>query len=228
VDFRNKGVNVKIDDQHQFALIPIGPEEMDVMIFKGGDTPDSGWISDGYKHHIEAPFIKYGKRANAPAGFYTLLYAYDADQNIKIAGRQLRVDSQGAPLLINEVSALEISFEQETHYFVLLYKECKDIQFENMTFSGSLLFLRKHEDHIREIVLHNATLLKMDDCTLFQSDAPVEGFYLQMQGQSAHISCSGNFTFRTQFPQIEEMFVNERKVFLKREDDTMIVNTSRV
>ena len=228
VDFSNKGVNVKIDEHHQFALIPVGSEEMDVMIFKGGDTPDSGWISDGYKHHIEAPFIKYGKRASVPTGFYTLLYAYDPEQSFKITGRQLRVSSQGTPLLLHEVLALEISFEQETHYFVLLYKDCQDMQFENMTFNGSLLFVRKQGDHILEIILHHATLLKMDECTLFQSDTPVEGFYLRVHGQEVHVSCSGNFTFRTQFPQIEEMFVNERKIFLKREDDTMVVNTSRV
>jgi hypothetical protein len=208
--------------------MPIGPDEMDVMIFTGGDTPDSGWLSTGYKHRVEAPFIKYGKRARVPMCFHTLLCAYNAEKALSISGRHLRVFSQETPLLSDEVSAIELSMEYETHYFVLLYKNHQQIQFENITFSGTLLFMRKQEEEIVELILHDATLLTMGDCVIFQSDAPVEGLVLEISDDSLNVLCSGSHTFRTQLPQIKHVFVNERKAFLKQEDNMLVVSTSRI
>lgn len=228
VDFVNKGVNIQVDQHHHFTLMPIGPDEMDVMIFTGGDTPDSGWLSTGYKHRVEAPFIKYGKRARVPICFHTLLCAYNAEKALSISGRHLRVFSQETPLLSDEVSAIELSMQYETHYFVLLYKNRQQIQFENITFSGTLLFMRKQEEEILELILHNATLLTMGDRVIFQSDAPVEGLVLEVSDDSLNVLCSGSHTFRTQLPQIKQVFVNERKAFLKQEDDMLFISTSRI
>jgi len=228
VDFVNKGVNIQIDQHRHFTLMPISPEDMDVMIFTGGDSPDSGWISDGYKYKVEAPFIKYGKRARVPVYFHTLLCAYNSEKALNISGRQLHVFSQDAPLLSDEVSALEISIEYQTHYLVLLHKKRQQIQFDNITFSGKLFFMRKQDGEILELILHDATLLTMGDLVIFQSDTPVEGFTLQVSDDSLHVLCSGSYTFRTQLPQINHVFVNERKAFLKQKDDMTLVSTSRV
>lgn len=228
VDFANKGVNVKIDKYRNFALVPIGSDDMDVMIFNGGDTPDSGWISDGYKHQSKAPLIKYGRQARVPTGFYTLLYAYKAEELLKVSGEHLRVFSQEVPLLLDEVSAMKLTVGHETHYVVLVYKRSGNVQFEDITFCGSLLFLRKQEERVLEIILHDATFLKMGDCLLFQSETPVEGFSLQVLGEEARVSCLGTYTFRTRLPQIQDVFVNERKISFRREDDTIVATTSRI
>lgn len=229
VDFVNKGVNIQVDQHYHFTLMPIGPDGMDVMIFTGGDTPDSGWISTGYKHKMEAPFIKYGKRARVPVCFHTLLCAYNSEKALEISGRHLRAFSQdNTPLLSDEVSVIELSLEYETHYFVLSYKKPQQIQFENVLFSGTLLFMRKQEEMILEVVLHNATLLTMGGLVIFQSDTPVEGLVLEVSDESLHILCPGNYTFRTQLPQIKQVFINDRRAFLKQEDDMFFVSTLRI
>lgn len=228
VDFSNKGVNAKVDEQHCLALLPIGTEDMDVMIFTGGDTPDSGWISDGYKHRVEAPFIKYGKQTQTPATFSTLLYTYEAEQMKKIATRHLHVSAQNASLLSDEAVAVEISVGDETHYFALRYKDGPAIQFENLTFQGALLFLRKQGEQALEFHLHNATLVKIGEQTLFESEIPVEGFSLRIADDTIHVSCAGNYTFRMQLPQIKHVLVNERRAFLKQQNDLITITTSRI
>ena len=230
VDFVNKGVNIQVDQSRRFTLMPVSPDEMDVMIFTGGDSPDSGWMSDGYKHRVEAPFIKYGKRTRVPACFHTLLYAYDAETVVPISGRHLHVFAQGVPLLADDVSAIEIALEHEheTQYFAVLYKAHPQIQFDNLTFSGQLLFMRKSGEDILEIILHNATFLSMEDVVLFQSDTPVEGLTLKISEGILVVLCAGNYTFRMQLPQIQQIFVNERKAFLKYDQEMILVSTSRV
>jgi hypothetical protein len=228
VDFSKKGVNVKVDDRHYFALLPVGTEDMDVMIFTGGDTPDSGWMSDGYKHRVEAPFIKYGKQTQAPASFITLLSAYEADQMVKIEGRQLRPSLQGAPLLSHEAVAVELKYGAETHYFALRYKECATFQFENMSFNGAFMFLRQTADGQMELHLHRTTLLKIDDLTVFESETPVDGFTLRLAEDTLHVLCTGNYTFRTQLPDIKNLMVNERKGFLKQQNGVSTITTSRI
>ena len=228
VDFVNKGVNIRIDPHRRFALMPVNPEEMDVMIFTGGDTPDSGWMSDGYKHKHEAPYIKYGKRTSVPTSFHTLLYAYAAENGLPITGHHLHVFAQGVPLLCDEASALEISTGPETHYFTLLYKDHPQVQFHDMIFSGQFLFLRKRGDAITEIMLHHATFLALGETVLFQSDAPVEGLTLQLADGTLTVLCAGNYTFQMQLPGIKQLFVNDRKAFLKYDHDRIRVSTSRV
>jgi hypothetical protein len=229
VDFSNKRVDIRTDQHHHFTLMPISPKEMDVAIFTGGESPDSGWISNGYKQSIEASFIRYGKQTLAPVSFHTLLYAYHSENTLSFSGRNLQVLSQNTPLLAHEVSALEISCEQETHYFVFLYdQKHHDIELEHFTFNGTLFFLRRQGSVIQEILLYNATLLTMDDITLFQSDTPVEHLALQVEDQSLYITCSGNYTFRVQFPEILQIFVNKRKAFLKYDQEMIFVSTTRV
>lgn len=229
VDFAHKGVNVRLDSRRCFSLIPIVRDDLDVMIFTGGDTPDSGWISDGYKHRRQAPFIKYTKQARVPTGFYTLLYAYNADELYQIGGRQLRVSSdQGTPLLSEEVSAVEVSFTHETHQFILMHKSLQPIQFENVHFRGEMLFVRKAGERLLEVLLHNTTFLKIGDCIVFQCETPVEGFCIRIVDDVVHVSCSGTYTFRTQLSPIQELLVNDRRVFLKPDGDMVVVTTSRV
>ena len=229
-DFAHKGVNAKLDDNRCFTMVPIVRDELDVMIFTGGDTPDSGWISDGYKHRIPAPFIKYTKQARVPTGFYTLLHAYNAETPHAIKGRQLRVtSSEGTPLLCEEVSAVEVSLPDETHQFILMHKALQPIEFENVHFHGEMLFVRQSEDHILEAFLHNTTYLKIGKCVVFQcDDTPVEGFCMRIVDDVVHVTCRGTYTFRTQLSPIRELLVNERKVLVKPEGDMVIITTSRV
>jgi hypothetical protein len=228
VDFTNKRVNIEIDRYRHFTLMPLNPHEMDVMIFTGGDSPDSGWISDGYKYKVEAPYIKYGKRVRVPTCFHTLLYAYDAENPINISGRHPHVFSQDTSLLSDEVSVIEIAIEQETHYFVLMYKKYHQIHFDNITFSGELFFLRKQGDEALELILHNATLLTMEDMILFQSESPVDSLFLRLSGDSLHVLCSGSYSFQMQLPQVNQVFVNTRRSFFKRNQDMIFISTSRV
>jgi hypothetical protein len=229
VDFANKGVSIKRSDNRRFTLAPIITDDLEVAIFTGGDTPDSGWISDGYKHHVKAPLMKYEKRARVPTSFYTLLYAYNSEQPYQIEGRQLHVFSgEGAPLLSEEVSAVDMTIGQETHQFVLIHKPVQHVRFDQVTFCGQILFLRKMGGRLLEVVLHQTTFLKIGDCVIFQCDIPVDGFSLRMHDDVVHVACSGTYTFRTQLSPLKEMFVNDRKVFLKPEGDMIVITTSRV
>ncbi len=229
VDFMNKRVDIETKHKHHFMLMPINLSELDVTIFTGGEQPESGWISKGYKKKIAASFIKYGKKAIAPTCFHTLLYAYTDENVLKLSGHPLQVFSQhGAPLLSHEVSAVKIFGDHEMHYFVHLYQEHPHITFNNITFNGSLLFLRTQKGVIMEIILHNATLLVMNEQTLFKSETPVEQLTLRVNDDLLYVLCSGNYTFHMQLPKIQEVFVNNRKAFLKREREMIVVSTLRV
>ncbi len=230
VDFMNKRVDIETKAQHHFMLMPLNLHDLDVTIFTGGENPESGWISGGYKKKVAASFIKYGKQAIAPTAFHTLLYAYKEQHPLNLKGRSLQAFSQrGEPLLSHEVSALEISGEEETQYFILLYHKQQFITLNNMTFNGTLLFLRTQKEQVMEIILHNATLFKMDETTLFHSETPVEHVTLRLTEHTLYVICSGNYTFQTQLPQIQEVIVNGRRAFLKREQDDMInISTLRV
>lgn len=229
VDFTNKRVDIQTKHHHHFTLMPINPHEMDVTIFTGGDSPDSGWISKGYKKKTEASFIKYGKQAIAPTSFHTLLLAYVDEDIINLSGQCLQAFSQnGEPLLSHEVSAVEISGQHETHYFALLYQDRQCIRVGKITFDGTLFFLRIQEDTVLEIILHNATLLTIDEKVLFQSETPVEHLTLQLEGDTLHVICTGNHTFRMQLPHIRQVFVNQRRAFLKHEHNMILVSTMRV
>jgi hypothetical protein len=161
--------------------------------------------------------------------FYTLLHAYNADDPHQIEGRQLRVSSEeGMPLLSEEISAVEVSFEHETHQFVLMHRSPQPIHFENAHFSGEMLFVRKTEERLLEVFLHNATFLQIEDCVIFQCKTPVEGFCIRIFDEVVHVSCAGTYTFQTQLSPIQELLVNERKVFLKPEGNMLVVSTSRV
>ncbi len=225
----NKRVDIETKHKHHFMLMPINLSELDVTIFTGGEQPESGWISKGYKKKIAASFIKYGKKAIAPTCFHTLLYAYTDENVLKLSGHPLQVFSQhGAPLLSHEVSAVKIFGDHEMHYFVHLYQEHPHITFNNITFNGSLLFLRTQKGVIMEIILHNATLLVMNEQTLFKSETPVEQLTLRVNDDLLYVLCSGNYTFHMQLPKIQEVFVNNRKAFLKREREMIVVSTLRV
>ena len=230
IDFTNKCVNIQTNQTQHFLLMPFHPHEMDVSIFTGGEDPDSGWISRGYKKATEASFIKYGKQAMAPASFHTLFYAYHNDQAIKLSGRYLQALSQDKLLLSHEISALEISGDQETHYFAYLYESKYDVVEidERILFSGRLFFLREQGHHILEIILYEATLLTIDDVTYFESKTPVESLTLQIEPDTLYVTCSGNYTFQMQQPEINQVFVNKRKTFLKHDGDMILVSTSRI
>ncbi len=229
VDFTNKRVDIETGRHHHLTLMPINPHEMDVTIFTGGETPDSGWISEGYKKKTEASFIKYGKQAIAPVSFHTLLLAYTQENPLNLSGRCLQASLQNdEPLLSHEVSAVQILAEDETHYFALLYQDYQLIKLDNISFSGTLFFLRTRPETVLEIILHNATLLTMNGKILFQSEKPVEHLTLRLEDDSLYAFCSGNHTFRMQLPHIRQVFVNQRKAFLKHEDDMIFVSTMRV
>jgi hypothetical protein len=200
-----------------------------VSIFTGGDTPDSGWISDGYKARIGAPFIKYGKQAMAPTTFHTLLCAYSSETPLSFSGRQLQVLAHDTPLLAHEVSALEVSHEQETHYFISLHEpRSGNIRAEQITFNGMLCFLKYEGDTLREAILYNATLLMMQEQVLFRSETPVEHITLVFDGKTLHVKCLGNYSFEMQCPEITEVLVNKRKAFVKHVEDLILVSTSRI
>ncbi len=230
VDFMNKRVNFQIEQTRHFTVMPVHSGEMDMTIFTGGDTPDSGWISDGYRYKMEAPFIKYGKQAIAPTSFHTLLFTYNAEQLVDIAGRHPHVSSQERTLLSDEVSAIELTIGAERHYFVFLYKPFEEIHFDAITFSGTFFFMRQQQQtgELLELILHNATLLAHEETVLFKSDTPVEELVLQLSDDTLHVSCSGNSTFRMQLPHITQVFVNSRKAFLKYEHDMLLISTLRV
>lgn len=231
VDFSNKRVDIRTDEHHRFTLMPFHPQEMDVAIFTGGETPDSGWISEGYRSPAAASFIKYGKRTLTPTCFHSLLYAYYGEEAIPISGRYLQVSSQEKLLLCHEISALEIAFEEEIHNFVYLYEPTKYqvIEIESqITFSGTLLFLRIQQEHVREIILSHATFLRIDGRTFFASDTPVESVTLQFEGEALHVLCSENYTFRIQSAEITDVFVNNRPIRLKHQDDFLVISTTRI
>lgn len=231
VDFTNKCVDIRTSEHRRFTLMPFHPQEMDVSIFTGGETADSGWISQGYKDAAAASFIKYGKRTIAPASFHTLLYAYYGEEALRVSGRYLQAYSQKKLLLCHEISALEISCNQETHYFAFLYEPTKYpiVEIEpHITFSGSLMFLRKQEEHIRELILCHATLLAINGQSLFVAETPVESVTLQFEGETLHVICSDNYIFRTQSPGITEVFVNNRPIRIKYEHDSLLISTTRI
>lgn len=229
VDFMNKSVDVQTAQNHHFLIMPLNPHEMDVSIFTGGETPDSGWMSDGYRREISAPLIKYGKRTIAPTSFHTLLYAYISENSLNISGRVPQVySSTNEPLLCDEVSAIEISTPTETHYFALVYKNSSSIRFANITFSGKLFFLRKQEGEIVDIRLYKATLLIVENITLFQSETEIENLTLTLQGNTLLITSPENCTFRMQLPHITEVLVNNRKALLRRDDAMLLISTARV
>ncbi|GAK59043.1 heparinase II/III family protein [Candidatus Vecturithrix granuli] len=231
VDFSNKCVDIRTSEHRRFTLMPFHPQEMDVSIFTGGETADSGWISQGYKDAVAASFIKYGKCTIAPASFHTLMYAYYGEEVLRVSGRYLQAYCEEKLLLCHEISALEISFEQETHYFAFLYEPSKYpvVEIEpQITFSGTLMFLRKQKEHIRELILYNATVLTINDRLLFASDTPVESITLQFEGKALHVICSDNYIFRTQAAEITEVFVNNRPIRIKHEHDSLLISTTRI
>ena len=229
VDFMNKCVDIQLSQDRHFVLMPLNPTELDVAISTGGESPDSGWISGGYKNKIQASVIKYGKHTSAPTSFHTLLYAYQHEQTLPITGRSLPVFFESTPLLSHEVSALEISIQQETHFFVFQYDpKYQQIQFETITFRGALLFLKTQHDDILEINLDRATFLQFGTRVLFQAETPVETMTLQIQGSTLHVQCVGHHTFRMGLPMITEVFVNHRKAFLRHENDGIRVSTARI
>lgn len=229
VDFTNKCVNISPEAQRHFTLMPFNPKELDVAILTGGESPDSGWISDGYRTQIEAPVIRYGKQTLAPAAFHTFLYAYSRDTPIRFAGRHLQAQYQGQPMLSHEVSALEISSDNGTDYFILTHQPTPEpIHLEHLMFRGKCCFLKLQNEVIREIILVDADLLVMHNRTLFQSSARVECLTLAFDGDNVTASSTGNATFSMQFPNIAEVLVNHRKTHIRREGDMVIVSTARV
>ncbi len=229
VDFTNKCVNIALEAQRHFTLMPFNPKELDVAILTGGESPDSGWISDGYRTQIEAPVIRYGKQTMAPAAFHTLLCAYSRDTPLRFAGRHLQAQYQGQPLLSHEVSALEISSDDGTDYFILTYQpKPEPIHLEHLLFRGKFCFLKLQKDAIREMILVDADLLVMNNRTLFQSPARVEHLTLSFQGNEVSASSTGNATFSMQFPEITDVLVNNRKTLIRREGDMVLVSTSRI
>lgn len=229
VDFSNKCVKVQLNQGRHFAVMPVNSRELDIAIFTGGETPDSGWLSGGYKKPIESPFIKYGKRAMAPTAFHTLICCYSHETPLDFSGRQLQVLVQDTPLLSDEVSALELSTGEETQYFVLLHQPRNEqIQIEHMTFQGTLFFLQQQGNTIVELTLCNATLLMMDGRILFQAATPIEHLALKFEDDTLHVTCLESYTFQVQFPGITQVFINKRKTSLKHEDDMLVVSTARV
>ena len=229
VDFTNKCVKVKLNDAEHFILMPFNAHELDVSIFTGGESPDSGWISQGYRQQVESPFIRYGKKTIAPSSFHTLIHSYFHDEARAFSGRLLQAEVSGSPLLSHEVSALEISHERETHYFTLVHDmKYERIQIEHMTFSGRLFFLRKEGDAFRELLLFKCSLLKVDDKVLFQSKTPVEYLALRFDGESLYADCEENYTFQMEYPEISQVFVNNRQASLQYEEQMRIISTARI
>ncbi|MBD3307973.1 hypothetical protein GF339_16165 [candidate division KSB3 bacterium] len=230
VDFTKKRVDIQTEDSQHFLLMPLTPSEMDVSIFTGGESPDSGWISRGYKQPVKSSFIKYGKHGIAPASFHTLLYAYTAQDVLQLSGRCVQaLSADDEPLLANEVSALEISSGIETHYFILAYQPHQRLKIDDFLFSGTLCFLRIWQGQVVEIMLYKATLLMLDETVLFEADLPVETLALQVDGTSLYVNCSESYLFRTDLPQITEVFVNKRKSFVKRNaQGKLVISTSKV
>jgi hypothetical protein len=229
VDFTNKCVNVRLSDNEHFILMPFNAHELDVSIFTGGETPDSGWISKAYKQQIEAPFIRYGKKTIAPGSFHTLIHTYSHDEPRAFSGRLLPVEANNSSLLSHEVSALEISHEKETHYFTLVHDmKYELVQIEDMTFSGRLFFLRVEGDKIRELLLFKSSLLKADGKVLFRSETPVEYLALRFDGDILYADCEENYTFQMDYPEISQVFVNSRQASLQYEENMHIISTARI
>ena len=229
IDFSNKCVNVKLENSEHFILMPFNAHELDVSIFTGGESPDSGWSSEGYKLPVEAPFIRYGKKKSAPGSFHTLIHTYSHDEPRAFSGRLLPVESHNGSLLAHEVSALEVSHEEETHYFTLVHDmNYETVQIEDMTFSGRLFFLRMEGDKIREVLLFKSSLLKAEEKILFQSETPVDYLALRFDGETLHAECEGNYTFQTNYPEISQVFVNNRQASMQYEENMRIISTSRI
>lgn len=230
VDFTNKCVNISMEANHHFTLMPFHPKELDVEILTGGKSPDSGWISDGYRTQIEAPVIRYGKQTSAPAAFNTLLCAYSRETPLRFAGRQLQAQYQGQPMLSHEVAALEVSSEECTDYFILTHQsKSEPLHLEHLMFRGKFCFLRLQKSAVQEIILIDADLLVMNDRTLFQSPARIERLTLSFHDKNVSASSTGgNTTFSMQFPDIADVLVNNRKTLVKRDGDMVIISTSRI
>ncbi|MCP4402932.1 MAG: hypothetical protein GY801_37220 [bacterium] len=229
VDFTNKCVNAKLGDNEHFILMPFNAHELDVSIFTGGESPDSGWIGKGYKQQVEAPFIRYGKKTSAPTSFHTLIHTYSHDEPRVFSGRLLQVEADNSPLLSHEVSALEISHEQETHYFALVHDmKYEIVQIEHLIFSGRLFFLRKEGDTFRELLLCKCSLLKIDGKVLFQSETPVEYLALRFEGETLYADCEEHYTFQIEYPEISQVFINNRQASLQYEGNMRIISTARV
>jgi len=229
IDFTNKCVNVQLGEQRHFTLMPFMPREMEVSISTGGETPDSGWLSDGYKTRIGAPFIQYGKQTLAPTTFHTLLYSYSNETPLNFSSRQLQALIHETSLLGHEISAFEISHERETHYFVLLHEpKTEDIQIEELTLNGTLCFVRWEDETLREVILYNAALLMIQEKIIFRAEAPVEHITLQFHDDALLITCLGNYTFQMQCSELTDVIVNKRKAFVRRDGEMIVVSTSRI
>jgi hypothetical protein len=210
--------------------MPFNAHELDVSIFTGGESPDSGWISKGYKQPVEAPFIRYGKKTSAPGSFHTLIHTYSHDEPRAFSGRVLPVDADNSSLLSHEVSALEISHEQETHYFALVHDmKYRIVRIEDaIRFSGRLFFLRIEEGRPCELLLFKSSFLEIDGKVLFQSETPVEYLALRFDGEILYADCEENYTFQMEYPEIAQVFVNKRQASLQYEDNVRIISTARI
>ncbi|GAK49365.1 heparinase II/III family protein [Candidatus Moduliflexus flocculans] len=230
VDFTNKCVNISLEAQRYFTLMPFNPKELDVAILTGGESPDSGWISDGYRTQIQAPVIRYGKQTSAPAAFNTLLCAYSRKTPLRFAGRHLQAKYQGEAMLLHEIVALEISSEEGMDYLFLTYQpKPEPIHLEHLMFRGKFCFLKLQKEIVREIILIDADLLVMNDRTLFQSPTRIERLTLAFQGTEVSASVTGNATtFSMQYPEMTDVLVNNRRTLVRREGDMVIVSTSRI
>ncbi|PID56672.1 hypothetical protein CSB45_10590 [candidate division KSB3 bacterium] len=229
VDFTNKCVSVKVDEREHFVLMPFNANELDVSIFTGGESPDSGWISQGYKWAVEAPFIRYGKKSIAPNSFHTLIHSYAHDTALTFSGRLLQVEADGKRLLSHEVSALEICHEQKTDYFVLVHEmKYESVQIERFSYSGRMFFLRQEGDALQELLLFQCSLLKIAGKVVFQSTTPVEYLRLRFEGESLYAECEENYTFRMEYPAISQVFVNNRQASLQYDAEMRIISTARL
>ena len=229
VDFTNKCVNIALPEQRHFTLMPFNPKELDVSILTGGDTPDSGWLSEGYKTRVEAPVIRYGKQTLAPTTFHTLLCAYTREKSLQFTGRTLAARCQNQSVLSHEVAALEVTNEEGKQYFIFSYQpKPEPVQFEHLIFHGKACFLKLRGAAVEEIILIDAELLVMENRTLFQSETRVEYMTLRFEEGRIVAVSPGNYTFSMQCPDEASVFVNNRKTLSKREGDMLIVSTSRI
>ncbi len=99
----------------------------------------------------------------------------------------------------------------------------------HITFSGSLMFLRKQEEHIRELILSHATLLAINGLSLFTVETPGRKCNSVIRGRNITCDLFRQLYFpNVQFPGITEVFVNNRPIRIKYEHDSLLISTTRI
>lgn len=228
VDFAQKKIRLGQLYDPTLAIIPLQADKMDVTFHAGGETPGDGWITDGYKSTVEAPLIKYSRNSSLPTSFNTILLPQPPAIEAPVFGRQGEIQQGSSIVSIETAVGLEIQMSTGIDYFILSHRGPQRLSFKELTMEGELFFIRKNEqDQIVEVCLHNGSYLSVGDLILFQTTQPVWDFSFTIHGDQLKVWTTKTISVTLFAPDVEQIFVNDRKAKLKKVKSLVIVETPR-